>query len=69
MFSDLFKKGPDKSDLFGKEHTDWEGNVWRLVSQNDLNVPYFAKVKNGRVGKTLYTLTDGEQLCREWSNA
>ncbi len=55
-----FRKRPDKTAAFGKRYTDLTGQTWQLVSQNDLNVPYWAKVNRGTVGKTLYTLSMGE---------
>jgi hypothetical protein len=62
---DVFKPGPDKSQAFHQRHTDSDGQVWELVSQNDLKVPYFAKVgTNGHAGYKQYTLHDGEQIAR-----
>ncbi len=63
---DLFRKGPDLSAGFGKTWTDpGNGCVWELVSQNDLNVPYFRRVyANGNKGKKTYTLLGGDAVAR-----
>lgn len=46
----------DNTRNYGRRFTDFDGTVWQLVVQNDLHVPYFAMVRNGKVGAKLYTL-------------
>ncbi len=63
----LFRVRPDCSSLFGRQFLDGaDGTVWRLVAQNDLNVPYWVKVTGGKPGKTQYTLSDGESIVARW---
>ncbi len=62
---DVFKPGTNKSQAFGMRYADTDGQVWELVAQNDLNVPYFAKVgADGHAGFKRFTLIDGETIAR-----
>lgn len=60
----LWKKMEDKSLLFGRQYTDFDGSRWELSSQNDLNIPYFYKVIDGitRKDKVLYCINNYESL-------
>jgi hypothetical protein len=62
--TDVFAPGPDKAPAFGRRHTDAAGRVWELAAQNDLCVPYYARVVRGRRGAALYTLDGGERIAR-----
>lgn len=58
----VFVVYPDKSELIGRRYVDRTGQVWELVGQNDLHVPYWSKVVRGGVQKKQYTLADGERM-------
>jgi hypothetical protein len=51
-----FRPYPSVDHLIGKRYTNLNGESWELVSHNDLNVPYFSKVLNGKVQKKKYTI-------------
>ena len=56
---------PDKSPAFGKEHTDSDGQRWRLTGQNGEHTPYFSKVTGkNKVGSKQFVLNDGEQVAQ-----
>lgn len=63
----VFQKGPKVAQHIGKQFTDSAGNKFQLVGHNDLNVPYFSKVKNGKVGAKQYTHPEGEDAIKKWN--
>jgi hypothetical protein len=54
----------DKSELFGKLFFR-DGCVYKLVEQDERCKPLFIKVTNGKEGKRMFYLEDGEKICRE----
>lgn len=49
-----FQASPDKSYVIGERFKDYRGQTWQIVGQNDLHVPYVAKVVGGKPQKKQY---------------
>jgi len=58
------RENADKRHLFGKLFFR-DGSVFKLVDQDEDYQPLFVKVTNGKVGKRMFYLNDGEKICKE----
>jgi len=55
-----FQASPDKSYVIGERFKDFKGQTWQVVGQNDLHVPYIAKVVGGKVQKKQFVGGEGD---------
>ena len=56
--------GPDLSPIFGFRYHDGT-DEWELVAQNDLHVPFWSRVVDGKMQAKQFTVHNGEAIAQK----